>query len=137
VAEVVRPALRRGCVVVTDRSVHSSLAYQGAGRELERDEVARISRWATEGLVPDLVVLLDVDPAVGLTRARASSPPDRIEAESLAFHGRVRAGFLDLAGQAPQRYLVVDATAAPHVVHETVRRRLAPLLPAVRDRVLP
>jgi dTMP kinase len=135
VAEVVRPALRRGCVVVTDRYVDSSLAYQGAGRELERDDVARLSRWATEGLVPDLVVLLDVDPAVGLRRAGASGAPDRIEAESIEFHHRVRAGFLDLAGQAPERYLVVDASDGPDVVHEAVRRRLGPLLPAVRDRV--
>jgi dTMP kinase len=135
VAEVVRPALARGCVVLTDRYVDSSLAYQGAGRELDRDDVAKVSRWATEGLVPDLVVLLDVDPAVGLQRARASGSPDRIEAESLAFHGRVRAGFLDLAGQAPERYLVVDASDGPDVVQEAVRRRLAPLLPAAAQPV--
>jgi dTMP kinase len=75
VAEVVRPGLQRGCVVLTDRYVDSSLAYQGAGRELERDDVAKVSRWATEGLVPDLVVLLDVDPAVGLRRARETGAP--------------------------------------------------------------
>ena len=130
VAEVVRPGLRRGCVVLTDRYVDSSLAYQGAGRELERDDVARVSRWATEGLVPDLVVLLDVDPAVGLRRAREHGAPDRIEAESLEFHRRVRDGFLDLAGRAPERYLVVDAADPAQVVHEAVRRRLAPMLPA-------
>jgi dTMP kinase len=134
VAEVVRPALRRGCVVLTDRYVDSSLAYQGAGRELEGDDVARLSRWATEGLVPDLVVLLDVEPAAGLRRARQSGVPDRIEGESLAFHERVRAGFLDLAGQAPERYLVVDAADSAEAVHEVVRRRLAPLLPPARDR---
>jgi dTMP kinase len=134
VAEVVRPALRRGGVVISDRYVDSSLAYQGAGRELERDDVARLSRWATGGLVPDLVVLLDVDPAVGLRRAREQGAPDRIEAESLAFHERVRHGFLDLAAQAPQRYLVVDAAADADVVHAAVRRRLSPLLPAARPR---
>jgi dTMP kinase len=134
VAEVVRPALRRGCVVVSDRYADSSLAYQGAGRELERDDVARLSRWATGGLVPDLVVLLDVDPAIGLRRAREQGAPDRIEAESLAFHERVRHGFLDLAGQAPERYLVVDAAADADAVHAAVRRRLSPLLPAARPR---
>ncbi|HWG94348.1 MAG TPA: dTMP kinase, partial [Mycobacteriales bacterium] len=128
VAEVVRPALARGCVVLTDRYVDSSLAYQGAGRELERDDVARLSRWATEGLVPDLVVLLDVDPAVGLARATAGHGPDRIEAESLAFHQRVRSGFLALAAKAPERYLVLDADRPAEQVHADVRERLAPLL---------
>jgi dTMP kinase len=133
VAQVVRPGLRRGAVVVTDRYVDSSLAYQGAGRELERDDVGRISRWATEGLVPDLVVLLDVDPQVGLRRARADGAPDRIESESLAFHQRVREGFLDLAGAAPERYLVLDAGLPPEQVHAAVRARLEPLLPAARQ----
>jgi dTMP kinase len=135
VAEVVRPALQRGAVVLSDRYTDSSLAYQGAGRELDRDEVARLSRWATEGLVPDLVVVLDVDPATGLARARDAGAPDRIEAESLAFHARVRDGFLDLADQAPERYLVVDAAAAPDVVQAELRQRLAPLLPPVPLRV--
>ena len=127
VAEVVRPALERGAVVLTDRYVDSSLAYQGAGRELVRDEVARLSRWATEGLKPDLVVLLDVDPVIGLRRAGDS--PDRIEGESLDFHRRVREGFLELAGQDPDRYLVVPADGPPEQVHQTVRRRLAELVP--------
>ena len=130
VAEVVRPALERGAVVLTDRYVDSSLAYQGAGRELVRDEVARLSRWATEGLKPDLVVLLDVDPVVGLQRAGDS--PDRIEAESLEFHRRVREGFLELAGQDPDRYLVVAADGSPEQVHAAVRRRLAELVPEPR-----
>jgi dTMP kinase len=129
VAEVVRPALRRGAVVLTDRYVDSSLAYQGAGRELERDDVARLSRWATEGLVPDLVVLLDVDPEVGLLRATGGGTPDRIEAESLAFHRRVREAFLDLADEAPERYLVVDAAGPAERVHAAVRARLEPELP--------
>ena len=128
VAEVVRPALERGAVVLTDRYVDSSLAYQGAGRELSTDEVARLSRWATEGLRPDLVVLLDVDPAVGLRRA--GDAPDRIERESLEFHRRVREGFLDLAGQDPDRYLVVPAEQTLEQVHEAVRRSLAARLPA-------
>jgi dTMP kinase len=128
VAQVVRPALERGAVVLTDRYVDSSLAYQGAGRELARDDVARLSRWATEGLRPDLVVLLDVDPVLGLRRAGDS--PDRIEAESLEFHRRVREGFLELAAQDAGRYLVVAADAPVEQVHEAVRARLAALVPA-------
>ena len=128
VAQVVRPALERGAVVLTDRYVDSSLAYQGAGRELVRDEVARLSKWATEGLKPDLVVLLDVDPVLGLRRAGDS--PDRIEAESLDFHRRVREGFLELAGQDTGRYLVVAADVPVEHVHEAVRTRLQALLPA-------
>ena len=128
VAEVVRPALDRGAVVVTDRYVDSSLAYQGAGRELAVEEVARLSHWATGGLRPDLVVLLDIDPAVGL--ARAGDEPDRIEAESLAFHSRVREGFVELAESDPDRYLVIPADQSPAVVQEAVRDRVSALVPA-------
>ena len=128
VATLVRPALERGAVVVTDRYVDSSLAYQGAGRELDVDEVRKLSSWATGGLRPDLVVLLDVDPVVGL--ARAGDAPDRMEAESLAFHARVRQGFLDLAGGDHARYLVLPADQPADVVHELVVRRLAAVLAA-------
>ncbi|MBW3640992.1 MAG: dTMP kinase [Actinobacteria bacterium] len=128
VAEVVRPALERGAVVVTDRYVDSSLAYQGAGRELAVEEVARLSRWATDGLRPDLVVLLDIDPVVGL--GRAGQEPDRIEAESLAFHCRVRDGFVALAESDPDRYLVVPADQEVELVQEAIRRRVAELFPA-------
>lgn len=127
VERVIRPALARGAVVVTDRYVDSSLAYQGAGRTLPAEEVARLSRWATGGLVPDLTVLLDVDPAVGL--ARAGGRADRLEAEPVEFHERVRRAFRDLARREPQRYLVVAADAAPDVVADQIRARLAPLLP--------
>ena len=127
VAHVVLPALERGAVVVTDRYVDSSLAYQGAGRALELAEVARLSRWATGGLRPDLTLLLDVDPVVGLGRIPGS--PDRIELESLAFHQRVRQGFLDLAAADPDRYLVVEATESPEAVQEQLRARLLGQLP--------
>jgi dTMP kinase len=127
VAEVVRPALARGAVVISDRYVDSSLAYQGAGRELEQDEVAELSRWATDGLRPALTVLLDIDPAAGL--ARATGAPDRIERESLSFHQVVRQGFLDLAAAEPHRYLVLSASRDVDVVHEAVVARVTPLLP--------
>jgi dTMP kinase len=139
VAEVVRPALERGAVVLTDRYVDSSLAYQGAGRALQRAEVAKLSQWATEGLRPDLTVLLDVDPAVGLERAAGRrGGADRLEAESLAFHRRVRRGFLDLAADDPGRYLVVDAGQPPEKVAAQVRTRVEKLLRApARSRAAP
>ena len=130
VATVVRPALERGAVVISDRYVDSSLAYQGAGRALPVDEIASLSRWATDGLVPDVTLLLDLDPAVGL--ARATGSPDRIEQESLAFHHAVRAGFLALAGAEPDRYLVVSATQPPDAVHEAVVARVLASAPAPR-----
>jgi len=134
VEEVVRPGLRRGAVVVTDRYVDSSLAYQGAGRALPAAEVERISRWATDGLLPDLTLLLDVDPATAAARRgrdAGRAGEDRMEAESLAFHARVREQFLALAARGPGRYLVLDGGAAPDEVHRRVREHLAPLLPAV------
>ncbi len=100
-------------MVITDRFVDSSLAYQGAGRTLSIDDVKRVSRWATEDLVPDLTVLLDIAPEVGLLRAQVRAGltgPDRLERETLAFHERVRAGFRSLAESDPGRYLVLDAT---------------------------
>lgn len=127
VAMVVRPALERGAVVISDRYVDSSLAYQGAGRALDADEVAELSDWATEGLRPDVTVLLDIDPAVGL--ARATGSPDRIEQESLSFHRAVRQGFLDLAAAEPGRYLVLSATQTPDEVHAAVVSRVMPLVP--------
>jgi dTMP kinase len=125
VDEVIRPALARGAVVVTDRYIDSSLAYQGAGRELDLAEVDRISRWATGGLRPDLTVLLDLDPAEGLARARHRGGPDRMEAEDLAFHRRVRAHFLDLAEHDAAHYLVVSSTRPPAQMTAAIRERLS------------
>jgi dTMP kinase len=129
---VIRPALGRGAVVVTDRYVDSSLAYQGAGRALPADEVAWLSQWATSGLRPDLVVLLDVEPEIGLARVGRRGDSDRLEAESLAFHRRVRQAFLDLADAEPGRYLIVDASGNQDIIAEQVRARVTALLPARR-----
>ncbi|HEY6748429.1 MAG TPA: dTMP kinase [Mycobacteriales bacterium] len=119
---VIRPALDRGEVVITDRYVDSSLAYQGAGRSLSVDDVRRLSRWATDGLKPDLTVLLDIDPEVGLERARSSTKQhDRLERESLDFHRRVRAAFRSLADANPDHYLVVDAGGSPDTVATHIR----------------
>lgn len=122
---VILPALRDGQVVITDRYVDSTLAYQGAGRAVDADDLEWIARWATAGLRPHLTVVLDVDPAVGLRRA---GEPDRIESEPLAFHERVRAHFLALAASDPDRYLVVAADAEPDAIHATIRDAVQPLL---------
>ncbi len=119
VASVVRPALERGVTVITDRYIDSSLAYQGAGRTLARAEIQQISTWATEGLLPDLTVVLDLDPVLGLVRA---GHPDRLEAEPLDFHQRVRAEFLGLAASDPHRYTVVDADRSPAEVAAAIRK---------------
>lgn len=132
VARVIRPALDRGADVVTDRYVDSSLAYQGAGRALPAEEVDRLSRWATEGLVPELTVLLDVPPEVGLRRIPGVA--DRIERESVDFHARVRRGFRELADRDPGRYLVIDARARPDRVHAEVCRRLEAVLSARAEK---
>ncbi|NBM16881.1 dTMP kinase [Streptomyces sp. GC420] len=124
---VVRPALERGAVVISDRYIDSSVAYQGAGRDLAPTEIARISRWATDGLVPHLTVLLDVSPETA--RERFTEAPDRLESEPPEFHARVRAGFLTLAAADPGRYLVVDAGQEPEAVTTVVRHRLDQMLP--------
>lgn len=106
VAKKVRPALEAGHIVICDRYIDSSVAYQGVGRRLGRDEVLNLNLWATGGLVPDLTVLLDVEHNSGLARV---SDPNRIEAEPAEFHGKVRQAFLDLAAADPDRYLVLPA----------------------------
>ncbi|MEU1453160.1 dTMP kinase [Streptomyces avermitilis] len=124
---VVRPALERGAVVISDRYIDSSVAYQGAGRDLSPTEIARISRWATNGLVPHLTVLLDVAPETA--RERFTEAPDRLESEPAEFHARVRSGFLTLAAADPGRYLIVDAGQEPEAVTTVIRHRLDTLLP--------
>jgi dTMP kinase len=131
VEKVICPALERGDVVISDRYIDSTLAYQGAGRDLAVDDLARISRWATDGLVPDLTVLLDVAPETGL--GRSGDEPDRLEAEPAAFHQRVRDGFRELAERDAARYLIVDATLPVDVIAELVRERVAKLLPAAQQ----
>ncbi|MFE7947147.1 dTMP kinase [Streptomyces sp. NPDC057426] len=127
VDSLVKPALERGAVVISDRYIDSSVAYQGAGRDLSPTEIARINRWATGGLVPHLTVLLDVSPETA--RERFTEAPDRLESEPPEFHARVRAGFLALAAGDPGRYLVVDAGQEPEAVTTVVRHRLDRMLP--------
>ncbi len=122
VRELIAPALARGTVVLCDRFTDSTLAYQGFGRGIDFNLIQRLSRFSTDGLVPDLTVLLDLDPGIGLTRCRRgvstdastglSAEPscwDRIEAEPLDFHQRIRGGYLVLAREDPDRIAVIDA----------------------------
>lgn len=125
VKQVIRPALDDGAIVICDRYLDSSVAYQGYGRELGADRVRDLSVWATEGLLPDLTILLDVDPTVGLSRVES---PDRLESEPIDYHERVRAAFLDIATREPGRFLVVDASGSAEEIATIIRGRVAQLL---------
>lgn len=129
VAAVVRPALDRGAVVVQDRYLDSSVAYQGAGRVLDAGEVRDLSLWATDGALPDLTVLLDLDPAAARARLDADDKPfDRLEAEKADFHERVRAAFLELAAAEPERFLVLDASRPAADLAAEIRSRVESVL---------
>jgi len=126
IATVVRPALARGDVVVQDRYIDSSVAYQGAGRVLDAQQIRDLSLWAAEGLLPHLTILLDLDEDTARTRLdSARTRYDRLEAERSDFHARVRAGYLELAAQEPDRFLVVDASRPVAEIAAEIRDRLA------------
>jgi len=125
VYSVIRPALERDEVVITDRYFDSSIAYQGAGRTLSSNEVARISRWATESLYPVLTIILDQPANIGLKRKPNA---DRLESESIDFHGRVRQEYLQLAALDPERYLVIDARRPIPEIHSEIVSRVQELL---------
>ena len=125
VEEVILPALAHGKVVVCDRYVDSMIAYQGAGRVLDLTEVEQVARWATGGLRPDLTVLLDIDPAEAVANIRQQ---DRLEAAGLEFHRRAREHFLRLAGEDPERYLVLGARESRKNIAEKVAERVLALL---------
>lgn len=126
VANVVRPALERDAVVVQDRYIDSSLAYQGAGRVLDLAEVRRISEWAAGGLWPHVTILLDLDPKTGAGRRRArGGSADRLEAEADEFHAAVRNGFRALAKADPHRYFTVDAALPIDEIHTRIVGRVA------------
>ncbi|GAA1353340.1 dTMP kinase [Falsarthrobacter nasiphocae] len=133
VEQRILPHLRAGGTVICDRFVDSSVAYQSAGRELSADEVLSINAFATQGLTPDLTVLLDIDPAEGRRRRTAGGAEDRLEAEPDEFHARPRQAFLDLAAAAPERYEVIDATLTPREVQARIQTRVQRLLEARED----
>ena len=129
VATLVRPALARGEIVIQDRYLDSSVAYQGAGRVLDAAQIRDLSLWATEGALPDLTVLLDLDPASARARLDADDKPfDRLESEQADFHARVRKAFLELAAAEPERFLVLDATLPADDLAAAVRARVVALL---------
>jgi dTMP kinase len=129
IATKVRPALERGDIVIQDRYLDSSVAYQGAGRVLDGTEVRDLSLWAVEGLLPDVTILLDLDEEVGRARLDQSRTRyDRLEAEKNEFHARVRASYLELAAAEPERFLVLNATDTVESIAAAVRARVEPLL---------
>lgn len=130
-AQVIRPALEAGVIVVCDRYLDSSVAYQGYGRDLGAEYVKNLSLWATQDLVPDLTVLLDVDPTVGLSRVQS---PDRLESEPIEYHQRVRQAFIEISKADPTRYLVIDANQGKDAIAEQIRARVAQLL-GIKDAV--
>jgi dTMP kinase len=129
VASKIRPALDAGKIVITDRYFDSSVAYQGAGRDLSRTEVRDLSLWAVGGLLPDLTVLLDLPADQARARRNSSgTEPDRLEQEKIEFFETVRAAYLDLAKAEPNRFLVVDASATVPEMQEIIRNRVAGLI---------
>jgi len=129
IATLVRPALERGEVVIQDRYLDSSVAYQGAGRELDGAEIRGLSMWAAEGLLPRLTILLDLDPAIGRERMNAAPRVyDRLEEEGGDFPTRVRAAYLELAAAEPERFLVLDASRPPEELAAEIRARVSTLL---------
>jgi dTMP kinase len=128
-SQVIRPALERGEVVITDRYIDSSVAYQGAGRALGRTAVQDLNTWATSGLRPDLTVLLDVTPELGRSRRTAGgAAEDRLESETDEFHARIRSAFLSLAAARPEGYLVLPAHLPVAELAERIWERAGSLL---------
>jgi len=129
VASKIRPALSRGEIVITDRYFDSSVAYQGAGRELSQTEVRDLSLWAVGGLLPDLTVLLDLPADVARNRRNGSgTEPDRLESEKIEFFERARQAYLDLAKAEPNRFLVIDASATVEQMQQQIVDRVAGLI---------
>ncbi len=131
VATKIRPALESGQVVITDRYLDSSVAYQGAGRVLGAAEVRDLSLWATRNLLPEITVLLDLDAAAAVARRnKTGDQPDRLEREKVDFFEKVRASYLELAANEPERFLVIDATMQVAEIQELIRKNVASLLEA-------
>ena len=127
VAELIRPALKEGKVVVCDRFTHSTMVYQGYGRGLDFTAIRMVNNMATRYLNPDLIILLDIAPEQGL--ARKQSLKDRFELEDLSFHRRVREGYLKIAAAEPDRWLVIDASLPKRKIADIIRDRVSKLLP--------
>lgn len=130
VAERIRPALTAGKIVLCDRFTDSSIAYQGYGRKLGIEMVRQVNKLATGGLLPDLTLLIDVPVELGLARLRGKGTADRLEGEDLAFHRRVRRGYLELRRLEPQRVRLIDGTGSPDAVWSQIEKVVEPWLEA-------
>lgn len=130
IATKIRPALERGDIVLQDRYLDSSIAYQGAGRVLDPGEIRALSLWAAEDLLPDLTILLDLDESLGRDRLKNRTKYDRLEDEEADFHARVRSAYLQLAAAEPDRFLVVPATDSVESISAQIRERVSALLGA-------
>ncbi|MFO7996100.1 MAG: dTMP kinase [Dehalococcoidia bacterium] len=128
VSELIRPALEQGKAVICDRFTYSTVVYQGYGRGLDLTTVELVNNMATQDLKPDLIILLDISPEQGLTRKR--SLRDRFELEDLAFHRRVRDGYVKMAGAEPDRWLLIDASLPKKKISEIIWDKVSKLLPA-------
>jgi dTMP kinase len=133
VHEVIRPAVESGSVVLCDRFADSTTAYQGGGRGLPMDKIEMLHAIATGGMNPDCTLLFDLPAADGLARTHGRGAPDRIEAEPLLFHERVREAFLHLAAKEPERFAVIDASAPVEIIAEKIRQRVDQLLAGVSN----
>ena len=131
VEEVIRPALRAGKIVICDRYADSTLAYQGYGHGTDLDQLHNLLKFATGGMKPDLTFLLDLDVEKGLNRKRSGGDEwNRLDAYALAFHQRVRRGYLELAQAEPQRWMIIDADRPPEIVQDCLRQAVLKRLPA-------
>lgn len=130
VENFIKPNLKKGNIIICDRFADSTTAYQGYGREIELDFVQKLNRFVTQGLVPDVTILLDLDPEIGLHRAANRESADRMEEAGLAFHKRVRAGFLQIAQKEPNRFIIVDATLPADDIHAQIMEQMKCHLPA-------
>lgn len=131
VEEVLRPALARGVVVISDRYADSTLAYQGFGHGVDQEELRRLLKFATGGLKPDLTLLVDVESEVGLRRRQSSGGEwNRLDAYALSFHERVRKGYHTLAKEEPERWITIDGSQTPEMVQSNLRKVVAERLNA-------
>lgn len=132
VQRVIRPALAADKIVLCDRFADSTLAYQAYGQGLSHEDMRALIRIATEGTTPDVTLLVDVAPLVGLQRVSVRGDGNHVDAEDAAFHERVRAGYLQMIQSEPQRWILIDGNASPHAVHCAILQSLEPLLAQVR-----
>ncbi|GAB6179072.1 dTMP kinase [Desulfotomaculum defluvii] len=128
VAQVIRPRLEQGTVVLCDRYIDSTLAYQGYGRGMDLPFLSKINELASGGLAPNLTVLLDLSPEEGLARSRKEKIADRLESQSLTFYHKVRRGYLELAQRKPELYLVLDARQNTEQLHQVICARIGGII---------